>query len=33
VEKVFGFEREDVVSAFEYLVSGQHIGKVCIVVN
>ncbi|RYN73581.1 hypothetical protein AA0117_g7525 [Alternaria alternata] len=33
VEKVFGFEREDVVSALEYLVSGQHIGKVCIVVN
>ncbi|RYN34823.1 hypothetical protein AA0113_g492 [Alternaria arborescens] len=33
VEKVFGFEREDVVSAFEYLVSGQHIGKVCTVVN
>ncbi|CAN9158955.1 unnamed protein product [Alternaria alternata] len=32
-EGVFGFEREDVVSAFEYLVSGQHIGKVCIVVN
>ncbi|KAG9185259.1 hypothetical protein G6011_07803 [Alternaria panax] len=33
VEKVFGFGREDVVSAFEYLVSGQHIGKVCIAAN
>lgn len=30
VEKVFGFSRDEVVSAFEYLVSGQHIGKVCI---
>ncbi|KAI4701006.1 hypothetical protein J4E89_010842 [Alternaria sp. Ai002NY15] len=33
VEKVFGFGRDEVVSAFEYLVSGQHIGKVCIAVN
>jgi NADPH:quinone reductase-like Zn-dependent oxidoreductase len=33
VEKVFGFGREEVVKAFEYLVSGQHIGKVCIAVN
>lgn len=32
VEKVFGFERDEVVSALEYLVSGQHIGKVCIAV-
>ncbi|KAF5113299.1 hypothetical protein DV495_003494 [Geotrichum candidum] len=30
VEKVFGFGREDVIAAFEYLVSGQHVGKVCI---
>ncbi|KAL1602354.1 hypothetical protein SLS60_005770 [Paraconiothyrium brasiliense] len=30
VEMVFGFSREEVVKAFEYLVSGQHIGKVCI---
>lgn len=30
VEKIFGFERHEVVSALEYLVSGQHIGKVCI---
>jgi NADPH:quinone reductase-like Zn-dependent oxidoreductase len=33
VEKVFGFKRDEVVSAFEYLVSGQHIGKVCIAVS
>ncbi|KAJ4982962.1 hypothetical protein SVAN01_11528 [Stagonosporopsis vannaccii] len=33
VEKVFGFSREEVVKAFEYLVSGQHIGKVCINVD
>lgn len=30
VEKTFGFNREEVVSAFEYLTSGQHVGKVCI---
>ncbi|KAH6625537.1 hypothetical protein C7974DRAFT_312162 [Boeremia exigua] len=33
VERVFGFSREEVISAFEYLVSGQHIGKVCIAVS
>lgn len=33
VEKVFGFSRQEVVRAFEYLVSGQHIGKVCIAVS
>jgi len=33
VEKVFGFGRDEVISAFEYLVSGQHIGKVCIAVS
>ena len=33
VERVFGFEREEVVKAFEYLVSGQHIGKICIKVD
>ncbi|OAL47018.1 NAD(P)-binding protein [Pyrenochaeta sp. DS3sAY3a] len=33
VERVFNFSREDVVNAFEYLVSGQHIGKVCIAVS
>jgi NADPH:quinone reductase-like Zn-dependent oxidoreductase len=33
VEKEFGFERSEVVAAFEYLVSGQHIGKVCITVS
>lgn len=33
VEMVFGFSREEVVRAFEYLVSGQHIGKVCITVS
>ena len=32
VEKEFAFSREEVVGAFEYLVSGQHIGKVCIAV-
>lgn len=30
VEKEFGFAREDVISAFGYLASGAHIGKVCI---
>ncbi|KAF6819458.1 zinc-containing alcohol [Colletotrichum musicola] len=30
VEKEFGFGREEVISAFGYLVSGAHIGKVCI---
>lgn len=33
VEKEFGFSREEVVAAYEYLVSGQHIGKVCIKVD
>ncbi|KAJ4230758.1 hypothetical protein NW757_013939 [Fusarium falciforme] len=30
VEKVFGFTKEEVTAAFEYLTSGQHVGKVCI---
>lgn len=30
VEKTFGFGKEEVVKAFEYMTSGQHIGKVCI---
>ncbi|KAJ4337791.1 hypothetical protein N0V95_008223 [Ascochyta clinopodiicola] len=33
VEKIFGFSRNEVVEAFEYLVSGQHIGKVCIKID
>lgn len=30
VEKTFGFGRDQVVKAFNYLTSGQHVGKVCI---
>lgn len=30
VEKEFGFSREQVVAAFEYLASGRHMGKICI---
>jgi NADPH:quinone reductase-like Zn-dependent oxidoreductase len=30
VEKTFKFSRDQVVEAYAYLVSGQHIGKVCI---
>ncbi|KAJ5287582.1 hypothetical protein N7478_003268 [Penicillium angulare] len=30
VEKEFGFSEENVIKAFEYLTSGTHIGKVCI---
>lgn len=33
VEKEFGFKRDEVIAAFEYLTSGQHIGKVCIKVQ
>ncbi|KAH6663713.1 putative zinc-type alcohol dehydrogenase-like protein [Halenospora varia] len=33
VEKVFGFGREEVVAAYEYLKKGSHIGKVCISVE
>ncbi|RDW79210.1 zinc-dependent alcohol dehydrogenase family protein [Aspergillus mulundensis] len=33
VEKEFGFSRDDVVGAFEYLKSAQHVGKVCIKVD
>ncbi|OOF95580.1 hypothetical protein ASPCADRAFT_515919 [Aspergillus carbonarius ITEM 5010] len=30
VEKTFQFGREQVVQAYQYLASGQHVGKVCI---
>ena len=30
VEKTFQFGREQVVEAYQYLASGQHVGKVCI---
>ena len=30
VEKEFGFSRDEVVSALQYLASGRHIGKICI---
>lgn len=30
VDRVFKFEREDIVAAFEYVASGKHLGKVCI---
>ncbi|KAI9148268.1 NAD(P)-binding protein [Paramyrothecium foliicola] len=30
VEKEFGFSRDEVVAALEYMTSGQHIGKICI---
>lgn len=30
VEKTFGFNREEVMAAYEYLQGGSHIGKVCI---
>ncbi|WYZ34747.1 hypothetical protein EsH8_I_001023 [Colletotrichum jinshuiense] len=33
VEKEFGYGRDEVVAAFEYLSSGAHIGKVCINVS
>ncbi|RGP76058.1 alcohol dehydrogenase [Fusarium longipes] len=33
VEKEFGFSKEEVLAAFEYMASGQHIGKVSITVN
>lgn len=33
VEKTLGFSREEVVKAYEYLQSGQHIGKVYINVD
>lgn len=33
VEKEFGFSRAEVLSAFEYMTSGQHVGKVSITVN
>ncbi|KAK4936805.1 hypothetical protein LTR10_022394 [Elasticomyces elasticus] len=33
VEKTFGFDREEVINALEYMSSGQHIGKVCITVT
>ena len=33
VEKTFGFSKDEVVKAFEYMASGQHIGKICINVS
>ncbi|KAJ3542973.1 hypothetical protein NM208_g3814 [Fusarium decemcellulare] len=33
VEKEFGFSRDEVLAAFEYLASGKHIGKISITVN
>jgi len=30
VDKVFGFNREQIVAAFRYVASGKHVGKVCI---
>ncbi|KAL7754950.1 hypothetical protein ACKLNR_014707 [Fusarium oxysporum f. sp. zingiberi] len=33
VEKEFGFSRDQVIEAYKYLQSGQHIGKVCINVD
>lgn len=30
VEKVFGFSEEEVLSAFELVSKGGHMGKVCI---
>ena len=30
VDRVFGFEREEVVAAYECLKGGWHVGKVCI---
>ena len=33
VERTFGFSRQEVLAAYEYLGSDQHVGKVCIDVN
>jgi NADPH:quinone reductase-like Zn-dependent oxidoreductase len=33
VEKEFGFDEESVRKAYEYVQSGQHVGKVCITVS
>ncbi|EHA26128.1 hypothetical protein ASPNIDRAFT_142020 [Aspergillus niger ATCC 1015] len=30
VEKTFNFGRDSVINAFDYMISGQHIGKICI---
>lgn len=30
VDKTFSFTRDDIISAFKYVESGRHIGKVCI---
>ncbi|KAG1698010.1 hypothetical protein DVH05_015494 [Phytophthora capsici] len=33
VHKTFGFERAEVLEAFDYLKSGQHIGKIGIAID
>lgn len=30
IEKEFGFSRDEVIAACEYMMGGQHIGKICI---
>lgn len=30
VDKTFGFNRDEIIAALEYVASGEHIGKVCI---
>ncbi len=30
LDKSFGFNREDIIAALEYVASGKHMGKVCI---
>lgn len=30
VDKIFGFNRNDIIAALKYVASGEHIGKVCI---
>jgi D-arabinose 1-dehydrogenase-like Zn-dependent alcohol dehydrogenase len=33
VEKEFGFNVEEIIKAYEYMMSGAHVGKVCIKVS
>lgn len=33
VDKIFAFERDDIIAALKYIESGSHIGKVCIMVG
>jgi hypothetical protein len=33
VDKIFAFNRDEIIAALKYVESGAHIGKVCIMIE